>query len=324
MTFYRAAITALAAGLACAIGSCQTQLSGTPAVKAPVAVAAAVPSTQIFVSLGEDSHLENAHVVTAKLVSGAQPEGEESFRALRQLGIQTIISVDGAQPDVATARRFGLRYVHLPITYSTVTPGEGRAIAKAIDELPGPIYLHCHHGKHRAAAAAAVACVYNGSLRPEQAESVLKTFGTGANYTGLWKSAREARPLGPEELRDLNVRYVERAEIPKVAMAMVSIDGHFDNLKLLQKSAWTTPADHPDLDPPHEALQLEEHFREVARTADAKARPEDYRRLLDEAERASARLRGTLAATPARSVPADAALKVLGVSCTACHKAYRD
>src|SRR3712207_7739670 len=61
----------------------------------------------------------------------------------------TVISVDGARPDVELARKYGLRYVHLPIGYDDVTENEGRAIAKAITELPGPFYIHCHHGDRK-------------------------------------------------------------------------------------------------------------------------------------------------------------------------------
>src|SRR4051812_27897995 len=89
----------------------------TPAPPQPVAAPA-------FPPLPDQTHLANAHVVTAKVISGAQPEGDESFKALEDLGVRTIVSVDGAAPDVGTARRYGLRYVHLPITYSGVTPEE--------------------------------------------------------------------------------------------------------------------------------------------------------------------------------------------------------
>src|SRR5678815_4385498 len=88
--------------------------------------------------------LENAYRLTDKVLAGAQPEGDKSFAALRDMGVKTIISVDGAKPDVETAHKYGLRYVHLPIGYDDVSPEEGRAIAKAIDEVEGPVYVHCH------------------------------------------------------------------------------------------------------------------------------------------------------------------------------------
>jgi protein tyrosine phosphatase (PTP) superfamily phosphohydrolase (DUF442 family) len=281
------------------------------------------PTASPFTEIA-DPRLHNAHRVTEKVIAGAQPEGTAGFEALRDLGVRTIISVDGATPDVATARKYGLRYVHLPITYSTVTEQEGEAIAKAIHELPGPIYLHCHHGKHRSAAAVAVACVYDGSLQPGQAESVLKVFGTGENYTGLWKAAREAELHDPEAIKALKVDFVETAKIPPLAESMVLVDQHAEDLKLIQKSGWRVPAEHPDLDPPHEALQIREHFRETARTDAVKARPEAFRTMLSEGEEASAALEAVLARKPIQGAAADAAFKRLAASCAACHKAYRD
>jgi protein tyrosine phosphatase (PTP) superfamily phosphohydrolase (DUF442 family) len=288
--------------------------------------AGVTPSTQPkpFPPLPDQTHLENGHVVTSKILSGAQPEGEASFRALKELGVKTIVSVDGSKPDVETARKYGIAYVHLPITYSGVKPEEGRAIAKALDELPGPIYVHCHHGKHRSAAAVAVACVYNGMLRPDQATAVLETFGTGANYKGLWQAARDARPLPPEELRNLKVEFSETAKIPPMADAMVLIDRHWDHLKSIQKNNWQAPADHPDLDPPHEALQLQELFHEIQRTDTTHANNPDFARLMAESETAAQSLRAALAATPRNPEAANTAFKQIAQSCTACHKAHRD
>ena len=272
----------------------------------------------------ETRNLHNAFRISDALVSGAAPENEHAFKDLRALGVKTIISVDGAKPDADTARRYGMRYVHLPIGYDGVEAEEGKRIAKALAALPGPIYVHCHHGKHRSAAALAVACVVNGTLKPEQAESVLRTFGTGENYLGLWRDARAAKPLDPKELEAVKVDYVERAAIPELAERMVVVDKHWEHLKSLQKNGWKPLTEHPDLDPAHEALQLEEHLRESARTDDTAKRPADYRELLAEAESNAARLREALAAKPLDLKSASAAAKELGASCTACHKAHRD
>jgi protein tyrosine phosphatase (PTP) superfamily phosphohydrolase (DUF442 family) len=274
--------------------------------------------------------LHNAYKVTDKVLSGAAPEGEASFKALRDLGVKTVISVDGAKPDVETARRYGLRYVHLPIGYDDVTPEEGRAIARAIDEVEGPIYVHCHHGRHRSAAALATACVMNGRLRPEQAESVLRTFGTGANYKGLWASALGARPLDAAELAGIKVDYREVAPIPPLAEAMVEIDQTLDRLKLAEKAGWKSPPTHPDVDPPHEALQLMEKLHELGRTKEEQAKPEAYRKLLAGSEAGARALHESLlewtAGGRAGAPPAQVAtsMKAINMSCTGCHKAFRD
>jgi protein tyrosine phosphatase (PTP) superfamily phosphohydrolase (DUF442 family) len=281
------------------------------------------PTTRPFdaVSYGDDLH--NAHIVTDKVISGAQPQGDAGFEALRALGVKTIISVDGAKPDVERAKRFGMRYVHLPIGYDGVSETDGKAIAKALVELPGPIYVHCHHGKHRSAAAVAVACVYNGMLPPQRAEDVLRTFGTGVNYKGLWSDTRNARPFESAELKGLEVEFVETAKIPELAEAMVKVDFHWEHLKSIRKSGWQAPADHPDLDPAHEALQVQEHLTEIARTPETQARPASYRRVLADAEQGASQLRDLLA-DPADRAAAEAAFSRVAATCTSCHADHRD
>jgi len=301
-------------------------LAGTRASRcfaADPAKPGAAPADPRFTPILKDT-FHNAHRVTDKLLSGDQPVGDAAFKALADAGVKTIISVDGAAPDVEAAKKYGVRYVHLPIGYDSVPAERGREIAKALAELPGKIYLHCHHGKHRSASAVAVACVYNGSLKPEDAEPVLKTFGTGANYKGLWQSARDARPLEPSVLEKLEVKYVERAKIPELAEAMVKVDQHWDHIVALQKNGWQVLKDHPDLDPPHEALQVQEHLHEIGRMPDQKERPEDFHRMLKENEARVVVLRGLLAAKPVNREAADAAFKLAAASCKECHVEYRD
>jgi cytochrome c556 len=280
-------------------------------------------ATSAFESVATPA-LPNAHRITDKVIAGAEPEGDQGFEDLRSLGIKTIVSVDGSKPDVELAHKYGYHYVHLPITYSGVTEQEGRRIAKALADLDGPIYIHCHHGKHRAAAAVAVGCVENGTLEPERAESVLKTMGTGENFRGLWQAARDARPLDHATLEATPLKYVEQAQIPALADRMVHVDQQFDNVKLLQKSGWQAPADHPDLDPAEEALLLQEHFREAARTDDVAKRPADFKQKLAGAESHADALRAALASKPVNADAAKLALAQLGASCASCHKAYRD
>jgi len=320
--------TVCGAALALAAMACQ-QLSSvsraeSPATQPTSVVARPPATTKPFPPIADQDALHNAYVVTDKVISGAQPEGDRSFAVLGELGVKTIISVDGAKPDVASAKRYGMRYVHLPIGYDGVDDAEGRAIAKAVAELPGTVYVHCHHGKHRSAAAVAVACVNNGMLKPEQAEDVLRTFGTGENYKGLWKAAREAKRINDDELAALQIQWVETATIPALADAMVKVDTHWEHLKAIQKAGWRSPVDHPDLDPAHEALQVQEHFHEIGRTADAQSRPAEYRKLLAASETDASALRATLSAHPIDTKAADAAFKGASVSCMSCHKTCRD
>lgn len=286
---------------------------------------AATTTPAIFLKpIADQSHLPNAHYVTDKIIAGAQPEGDEGFEELKAMGIKTIVSVDGSMPDVDRAHKFGLRYVHLPIKYEGVTKDQGEDIAKALEELPGPIYVHCHHGKHRSAAAVAVACVFNGQLQPAQAETVLQTFGTGANYKGLWKAARDAKPVDPQELRDRKLTYHERQEIDDLGETMVHVDEAWDHMKLIQKAGWKSPADHPDLDPPHIALMLEEMMHEASRLDKPGAHPPDFHQRMSDAEAAMKSLGEVLSKQPVDAAGASAAFDSGASSCASCHKAYRD
>src|SRR5262249_9425334 len=145
--------------------------------------------------------LHNVFQITEKLYSGSSPEGDEGFSSLQKLGVKTIISVDGAKPDTERAHKYELRYVHLPIGYDGVPREQALRIAKAVRDLPGPIYLHCHHGKHRGPAAAAVAHLCLDDKCPvEAALAVLKKAGTDPHYTGLYAAPVKLKRPSKEEL----------------------------------------------------------------------------------------------------------------------------
>jgi hypothetical protein len=117
--------------------------------------------------------------------------------------------------------------------------------------------------------------------------------------------------------------------VPAFVEMMVRVDGHWDRLKAIQKSAFKPPADHPDLDPPHEALQLIELFREASRLSEVRARGESFARSLEAAERRAESLRQALRefaerpGEPSRRA-AEATFLAVSQSCTGCHARHRD
>lgn len=268
-----------------------------------------------------DQPLPNLHTVAPGVLSGAVPEGDASFRELARLGVRTVISVDGMKPDVEGARRHGLRYVHLPIGYDGIPADRALELGKALSELPGPVYLHCHHGKHRGPAAAAVACVVAGKLDNDQAVQVMKSMGTGEQYRGLWSSARGARAAESGVLERLHVDYREVAPIPPLTEAMVALDEAFDRLERCRKAGWSTPPGHPDVDPPHEALRAREILTEIQRTEDCKGRPADFQDWIETGRRAAAELERRLREP---SGEPKAAFEALRKTCADCHKPYRN
>lgn len=277
----------------------------------------------------ENKHLDNAHRLTEKVYTGAQPHDDAAFKALADLGIKLVITVDGAKPDLEAAKKYGLRYVHLPIGYDGVSPERTKELAKAIEELPGPIYIHCHHGKHRGPAAAAAACVVAGKLTNDEAIASMKTLGTGENYTGLWADVRKAKTATAEELAAFKVEYREVAPVPAMAEAMVHVDMAFEHLTDCKAAGWKQPKDHPDLDPPHEALKLRELYTEIMRTDDFKGRPEDFKMLMVEGQKLAQALEDELSARKKEKFEGpieklNAGYKALKDNCSACHKPYRN
>ena len=231
--------------------------------------------------------------------------------------------MDGARPDVERAHKFGLRYVHLPIGYEGVPEDQGKRIAKAVRDLPGAVYVHCHHGKHRGPAAAAVAhlCV-DERCGVETALDEMRRAGTDPHYAGLYAAPRDLRRPTREELDRVPDDFPEVAQVAGLAQVMVQIDERWDRLKEARAAGWKVPLAHPDIDPPHEALQLVEQYREALRLLEVDARPEELRRWLAEAEKDAEGLEAALRGRA--GVGVEAAWKKAGAACTRCHAGHRD
>jgi protein tyrosine phosphatase (PTP) superfamily phosphohydrolase (DUF442 family) len=273
--------------------------------------------------------IENTFRLSPWLYSGGDPHGVEALTALKELGVKTIISVDGATPDVETARKLGLRYVHLPIGYDGVPRGQSLRIIKAVKSLPGPVYVHCHHGKHRGPAAAAVCGLATEGWNKEQALAWMKAAGTSPDYRGLYTSAREFVPPTADELERAGTEFPERAKVPALVEMMVEVDERWDRLKAVEKAGFKAPADQPDIDPPHEALQLAELFRELVRLPETKGRGKAFLAAAEAAERNATSLEAAIRSLNERPTPealkrAETAFLAAGKSCTTCHASHRD
>jgi protein tyrosine phosphatase (PTP) superfamily phosphohydrolase (DUF442 family) len=275
------------------------------------------------------SPLHNVLRLNDKLYSGSGPEGDEAFHALQVLGIKTIISVDGAKPDLERAKTYGMRYVHIPIGYNGVPRGAALQLARAIREMPGPFYIHCHHGKHRGPSAAAIALLCgDDQCTVSRALGVLEAAGTDPKYKGLFQSVREFQRPNAAELAKVSSKLPEAVTVAGIVQAMVTIDHSWDNIRLVQAAGWKVPPDHPDIDPPHEALQLVEGFQELRRLPQIEKRPQDFRTWLADSHAAAKELESLLRTVkeqrPVNVAQADVTFKKIAASCTQCHSKYRD
>lgn len=272
----------------------------------------------------ESTNIHNLFRVTERIYSGSQPEGDAAYRELARLGVKTIVSVDGAKPEVEAAKRQGLRYVHLPFGYDSVPSNRVVELSQAIASVPGPVFVHCHHGKHRGPTAVAVMCLAAESWTSEQAAAWLKQAGTSPDYRGLYQSVATFRP--PDAVSLASVGPLPEVAPPStVVAAMVSVDNHLEQLKAVQNAGWRPPVNHPDLVPAQAALLLWEQLKELARHSDTQARPAEYTQMLTHSEAAAERLHTLLSnSAPPNPPDREAALENLIKSCSACHKAYRN
>jgi protein tyrosine phosphatase (PTP) superfamily phosphohydrolase (DUF442 family) len=280
-----------------------------------------------------DPHLENAYRIHAKVISGGEPHGDKGFESLKRLGVKTIISVDGAKPDLKRAWQLGMRYVHLPHSYDGVPEDRAKELAKAIRDLEGPVYIHCHHGKHRSPAAAAVACVGAGLINAADALAILTTAGTSTNYRGLYESAEQARRFDDALLDALDVQFREVVEVPPLADAMVALERTHDHVLQIAAGGWRPLPENPDLDLAHEVLLLREHYTELLRSNELTQRPVEFQMQMRRGEEAAKSLEDTLARLKEQRYSpgplnlhksADAALATISQNCAACHEKFRD
>jgi len=266
--------------------------------------------------------VENAFRATPKVYSGSQPEGEAAFEAIAKLGIKIVVSVDGAKPDVVLAHQYGLRYIHLPFGYDGIPTNRAVELAKIAQTESGPIYVHCHHGKHRGPAAVAVMCLSSAGWTTNQAVTWMHEAGTADVYPGLYRAAVEFKQPTPAELASAT-NFPEVAKCGSTVEAMVAIDACFDHLKLSQEGNWQTPENHPDIAPLNEATMLWEQFRELERHPETLPKSADYRAKMKGMESLANQLREHVFMGSNTNL-LNAKLKEIGQSCSECHAKYRN
>jgi protein tyrosine phosphatase (PTP) superfamily phosphohydrolase (DUF442 family) len=260
------------------------------------------------------------------LARGAVPEGDAAFAALAAAGIKTILTVDGAVPDVDAAKRHGIRYVHIPIGYDGIPSATALELAKTFEQLApsGPIFVHCHHGKHRGPAGCEIAHIVLDGATNDEAIADMKVAGTDPKYKGLYESIRTFRKPTPEDLAPVKADMPEVAPAGTRGVAMAAIDSTWDRLKVVRTATWSSPPDHADVDPSHEAVILAEGLREFGRRPEIASESEAFRKLLLDTENAAWDLSKALEKGAVDAIKAEAAFTVAQKNCASCHTQFRD
>ena len=338
-------------GFAAVFASCTAVATptGAPPSRSAEPPAAKAPDASASPTLADDTPrdfpgIHNVVAFADGFYSGSVPEGDAGFDSLVALGVKTVISVDGAIPELEKAKARGMRYVHLPIGYDGFDDARKAQLVRAVRDLAKPIYLHCHHGKHRSAGAAGTVGVSLGWITNDVAIARMKVSGTAEGYKGLWACTAKAAPMMAAAIDAARADFPEVTKPDSMTAAMVTIDEVFDRLKLVEKNAWTVPADHPDLAPAADAGKIADLYRlldgdaHLAALADDAARA-DFRvkmaagaGLASELEtllagggpKATGAAESDEAAIAAHRKKLSAAMKQLGANCKDCHVKYRD
>lgn len=266
--------------------------------------------------------VENARQVGPRLWSGGEPSGDEAYAALAALGVRTLVSVDGAQPDVEAARRHGLRYVHIPVGYDSVPRAAAEELAALnLAVAEGGVFVHCHHGRHRGPTAAAIVAMASGAWDGATANAWQRSAGTSPDYAGLYRSVREFQVPGVPVLEAAARRLRSRHAPAGLVASMVATDHHAEVLDALQRHGWKPLETSPDESPVQVARLLREQFAESARLGHGPSDPA-FQQLMRRFESGVASLEEALRSGDAPR--ATESWRALREDCRSCHKAWRD
>lgn len=315
-------IIALAGTLICCTASKDEKVQAVvTSANTPIALPAMTDSKPL-----DYPGIHNAVAYHPGYISGSVPEGEAGFETLAAMGVKTIISVDGAEPEVAKAAAHGMRYIHLPIGYNGFDEEKKLQLVRASRDAmaSGPVYIHCHHGKHRSAGAAASVAASLGWETPERGVERMKVSGTAAHYKGLYACASNSSVIAPHVINSVPANFPSVSKPSGYVKGMVEIDEIFEHLKAIEKAGWRVPAEHPDLVPVAEAGRLADLYRVLNELEYSKRKPEEFRGMMAESNNRAQKLEDLLAAGEKDTGILSAQFKLVAASCKDCHVKYRD
>ena len=259
------------------------------------------------------------------LYSGARPQGIVGTQSLYEFGVRTIISVDSSPPNHHSADLLGISLIHIPLSYSG--PDEEQILdlttAYAMARGNGKVYVHCHHGVHRAPTACALISIAIGISTPERAQDKMAIAGTSQHYPMLWESVDVQTPIHILDVVS-NMKSLPRSVTASdIASAMTMIDEAITKLAQIKNSGWSIPANHPDLAPAASAGFISETLRNLQSST-------QWRKfgleLIDAnaSVNAAATLEKTLLLDPRNSEVLDMQFDLVRQSCTLCHAKLRN
>ena len=258
--------------------------------------------------------------------AGGAPQDDEGFATLQRLGVRTIISVDGDIPDTDAAAAHGFRYIHIPIGYDGIDRETALRLARAVRDSAsnGGVYLHCHYGKHRCAAAAGTASVILGWETNAAMLDRMRASGTSMHYPGLYASTASARTESPQTLDAVNGMFPPVTLPTGLVSNMADLGRTHEHLVAIEDAVWGPPPEHPDLVPAAEAGRLVDTLRLLEVDPLVHTRPAGFKAMLGESRSSAERLEDMIISDRSNPAMLSVLLGHVTASCTACHERYRN
>jgi len=269
---------------------------------------------------GADTAPELKHVLhlSNRILCGSEPRGPSAFETLKKLEVKTIVSVDGAAPQLSLAKAADLRYVHIPVGYDGISSEAGHSLTRVVRETEGRIYIHCHHGQHRGPAAAAIACQVERTADRQRALQIMLRAGTSREYAGLYRDVSEF--VVPDKRAQLPP-LVEVAQLESFTITMSRVSRRLEALKESTAAELSSTAARDCQSSARDALLLHEALHEAVRNLSSEHDRSFRIRLIQSGAAAKAVYESLQSGVDEAVRPQ---IQVLQRTCTQCHKVYRD
>jgi len=81
---------------------------------------------------------------------GGMFTGREGMETLKKYGVKTVVSITPDDLERLLAEKFNMNLVEIEFDHDGVPADKMALFLKTLKEKPGPFYVHCHGGTHRA------------------------------------------------------------------------------------------------------------------------------------------------------------------------------
>ncbi len=145
--------------------------------------------------------LANLARVNPGFYRGAQPDAE-GYRALKAMGVKTVICLRSWHSSKKETESAGLAYVELPLqadAFGSHPPSDDQIrlfFKTVLDPARQPVYIHCAHGKDRTGTMCALYRIEVDGWTPGEAIEEMQSFGYHDIYRDLLRFVRNYTPRG--------------------------------------------------------------------------------------------------------------------------------